>query len=115
MKHEKRREETSRIKQRQWRAHIQTWGKSGLTQNEYCRQHKLSSSQFCYWKKKLQQAEKSTASFVPVPVCTSVQEPVKQSNTFSGLTIIFDDDVRIGLDNHFNPRALEDVIKVLRS
>ncbi|MCK5516496.1 MAG: hypothetical protein KAI39_06445 [Desulfobulbaceae bacterium] len=114
MADKKSRKETSKIKQRQWQAHIQAWGKSGLLQNEYCRQHKLSSSQFCYWKKKLKQAKKSTVNFVPVPACTSVQEPGMPSNNSSGLTIILDGGVRIGLDNHFSTRALADAISVLK-
>ncbi|MDX2495400.1 MAG: hypothetical protein QNK27_10595 [Desulfuromusa sp.] len=109
------RKEASKIKQRQWQAHIQAWKKSGLLQNEYCRQHKLRSSQFCYWKKKLKQAKKTTVSFVSVPACTSVQKPGEPSNNFSGLTVILDGGIRIGLDNHFSTRALADAISVLRS
>ncbi len=108
------RKEASKIKQRQWQAHIQAWENCGLHQNEYCRQHKLSSSQFCYWKKKLKQVNQSTVNFVPVPACTSVQKPGEPSNNSSGLTIILDGGVRIGLDNHFSTRALVDAISVLK-
>ena len=108
------RNEASKIKQCQWQAHIQAWEKSGLLQNKYCRQHQLSSSQFCYWKKKLKQAKTSTVNFVPVPACTSVQKPGEPSNNFSGLTVILNGGVRIGLDNHFSTRALADAISVLK-
>ena len=113
MKDKKNRQEQSRIKRRQWQAHIYAWEKSGLPQNEYCRQHKLSSSQFCYWKKKLKQTKKSAVNFVPVPACTTGQQSDVPVNNFSGLTIFLDSGIRIGLDNHFNVRALADAISVL--
>lgn len=40
-----------------WRDHLALWKKSGLTQNEYCRQSHISAGQFCYWKKKQNRSE----------------------------------------------------------
>ncbi len=113
MKNKKNRQEQSRIKRRQWQAHVHAWEKSGLHQNEYCRQHKLSSSQFCYWKKKLKQTKKSAVNFVPVPACTTGQQSDVLVNDSSGLTIFFENGIRIALNNHFNVRALADAVSVL--
>lgn len=32
--------------QNTWKKHVEQWQRSGLSQNEYCRQHKLSKSAF---------------------------------------------------------------------
>ena len=63
-----------------WAQHINSWKKSTLSQNAYCRSHNLSSSQFSYWKRKLQKdglQESSTGSaFIPVsfPTHASLEE-----------------------------------------
>jgi len=36
-----------------WQNHLTQWQSSGLSQAKYCRQHKLVSHQFSYWKCKL--------------------------------------------------------------
>ena len=115
MKNKKNWKEQSKIKQRQWQAHIHAWEKSGLTQNEYCRQNNLRNNQFCYWKKKLKQTTKrSTVDFVPVPACTSRQKSEEVSENSSGVTIILNGGIKIGLDNHFSTKALADVISVFK-
>ena len=115
MKKRESRQEQSRIKQRRWQAHIHAWEKSGLPQNGYCRQHKLSSSQFCYWKRKLKRTKISAVSFVPVPVYTSKQKSDVPVSNSSGLTIVFDSGIKIGLDNNFNVQALTDAVLVLKT
>jgi hypothetical protein len=37
----------------EWSRHIESWKKSGLSQSEYCRQHKLSITLLSKWKLKL--------------------------------------------------------------
>jgi len=36
-----------------WQKHVSKWSKSGLTQTEYCRRHKLSTARFSGWKGQL--------------------------------------------------------------
>ncbi len=115
MKDKKNWQEQSEIKQRQWQAHINAWKKSGLAQNEYCRQNNLRNNQFCYWKKKLKHTAKwSTVDFVPVPVCTSRQKPEEVLESSSGVTIILNGGIKIGLDSHFSTKTLTDVLSVLK-
>ncbi len=115
MKDQKSGKEQSRIKQRQWQAHIHACGKSGLAQNEYCRRNNLSSGQFCYWKKKLKQTKRSAVNFVPVPTCKSGKKSDAPARSSSGLTIFLDNGIKIGLDNRFNARTLADAVLVLRA
>jgi len=56
-------------KRRFWKAHLQTWEKSGLSQNDYCRRNKLKVKSFWYWKKKItSKPDAGAVNFVPVPV-----------------------------------------------
>jgi hypothetical protein len=55
-----------------WRKHIGDWQASGLTQAEFCRQHKLSAGAFWHWKRRfLDQAEEAAPDnkpdIVPIP------------------------------------------------
>jgi hypothetical protein len=36
-----------------WRKHVQQWGRSGATQVQYCKEHKLSVPAFHWWRRKL--------------------------------------------------------------
>ena len=101
-------------KLRFWQVHVRAWEKSGLSQNEYCRRNRLSSSQLAYWKKKIVQQEKVSASFVPVPV-QGIKAPTGFGSCDSGLTIFLDNDLRIRLNNGFNPAALNKAVAALRS
>jgi hypothetical protein len=112
MKHKSNKKEQSKIKRRQWQAHLYAWGRSGLTQNEYCKQHNLSSSKFCYWKKKLTQQSKPSVSFIPVPICTS-EKSAHPVNNDSGLTIFLKSGIRIRLNNSFNSQALANAVSAL--
>ena len=36
-----------------WRRHVTQWLHSGLSQSQYCREHKLASGSFSTWKIKM--------------------------------------------------------------
>ena len=92
-----------------WRGHLAGWEKSGLSQNEYCRQNRLSAVQLRYWKKKFHRSNKiSPLTFVPVP--QDFQQYFEQENHFSGLTILLGNGVRISLEKNFCGETLEKVI-----
>ncbi len=99
-------------KKRFWQVHVRAWARSGLTQNEYCKQNKLKSSRFCYWKKKLRNHQESAVNFVPVPVhCNELQ--FHNSNKDSGLTLYLHHDICIKLNNNFSPATLSKVVATL--
>lgn len=96
-------------KRRFWQTHLKAWGKSGLTQREYCRRNHLIPHRFTYWKRKFKRETTAPLSFVPVPVALGNSVA---SDADSGLTI-FLGDVRIKLDNEFNASTLAKVIATL--
>ncbi len=99
-------------KQRFWQAHIRAWGKSGFSQNEYCRRNQLNIGQFRYWKKRLAKQLNATLKFVPVPVRSNYQQPNIVGDD-SGLSIIIDNAILIRLNNNFNPSTLSKVVATL--
>jgi len=46
---------TERVQEREarWRAVLAQWGRSGLTQAAFCREHGLSAKTFVWWKREL--------------------------------------------------------------
>ncbi len=99
-------------KRRFWQVHIRAWERSGLSQNEYCQQNQLKSSQLCYWKKKLRNNNSSPVNFVPVPIQSNdiqLNPPGKDS----GLTLYLRGDIRISLNNDFSPTTLSKVVAAL--
>lgn len=104
-------EDESRSKRRLWQAHLRAWKKSGLSQNEYCRRHKLRPSQFCYWKKKLSIGAQDTVKFVPVAISPGNNAEAHPSDD-SGLTIRLG-KISIKLSNDFNPSVLVKAVDAL--
>lgn len=61
----------------QWREHLESWRKSGLTQADYCRQHKLLQGDFSWWKSELARRDAGAGPFIPVrvPEAPPAREP----------------------------------------
>jgi len=91
-----------------WKRHIKEWERSGIRQTEYCREHKLSTKSFTYWKRRFRQ--KSPVSFVPVQV---KPEPRIAIDDTSGL-VLSKDGYRIEIKEGFNPAALGEVLQTIR-
>ena len=91
-----------------WKQHIKECGRIGITQIEYCRQHKLSTKSFTYWKRRLRQ--KSSVSFVPVQVKPETPIAVDRSSEL----VLHKDGYRIEIKEGFNPVALGEVLQAIR-
>jgi hypothetical protein len=118
-----------------WLDHVDAWQKSGVTQTEYCRSHKLNLKSFSNWKlKHVKESRKFSEPEVPVftsphnavpliPVVISEQigsakevegETLPLPNAgFSGVTLIVKNDYQISLAIGFHPRTLKNVLAVL--
>ena len=57
-----------------WQNHIEKWDKSGLSQIDYCTNHRIPLSTFGYWKRKLKKADDVKPVFYPLTI------PADQSN-----------------------------------
>jgi len=90
-----------------WKRHINEWGRSEITQTEYCRQHKLSTKSFTYWKRRLKQ--KSSISFVPVQVKPEPRIILDNSSEL----VLHKDGYRIEIKEGFNPAVLGEVLRTI--
>ena len=91
-----------------WKQHLEEWSRSGSTQAEYCRQHKLSTKSFTYWKRRFRQ--KPPVSFMPVQVKS---EPQKGADISSGV-VLCKEGYRIEIKEGFNPEVLGEVLRTIR-
>jgi hypothetical protein len=98
-----------------WSPAVEAWEKSGLTQQEFCRDHGLRISTFRYWKKelsasghiKIQQQEL-------IPVAISVAGPSSEQAKPSALiSLNARGRYRIDIHEGFHPETLEQVLEVL--
>ena len=67
---------TSQIRMQNWVSIIQDQKSSGLTINEYCREHQISRNAYFYWLRKIRRTalESSGCSFTEVPISDVWQE-----------------------------------------
>lgn len=105
--------QTARLeKQRFWKVHIRAWERSGFSQNEYCRCHKLKAPQFTYWKTKYNQEDITPVSFVPVPVAPIHQITNRFDSSDSGVTVLLG-ALQLKISKDFNPSCLVKVVSAL--
>jgi hypothetical protein len=108
----KTRQEETFAKKRFWKAHIQAWNKSGLSQNDYCRRNKLKIKNFWYWKNKFSNnCDSDAVNFVSVPVVQEKTLEISRAD-FSGLTICIN-GFEIRVNNDFSSTTLTNVIDIL--
>ena len=73
-----------------WRAHLEAWHRSDLTQREYCATHELGEKAFYRWRRKeknLIAAAKSSLTLVPVSVSSSATGSVIRLHSPGGWRI----------------------------
>jgi len=92
-------------KQKHWQRHIEQWSQSGLSQAAYCREHKLKSKSFTYFKSRLK--KNLPVQFVQVPV-----EPVRVPS-FVKLNV--GSSFQIEIPDGFLQNTLTQVLQVLRN
>ncbi len=120
---------------RWWLDHVEAWQKSGITQTEYCRNHKLNLKSFSNWKlKHIKESHKSSEPEIPIfttantavpviPVVISeqinsakeaeIEIPALPVTNLSGVTLIVNNDYQISLAIGFHTKTLKNVLAVL--
>ena len=102
-------------RQRFWQAHVSAWGRSGLTQREYCKRQGLGEWSFSAWKRRLAKRSPAAFSFVPVAVR---DQAVAGSATFSqrrqqSLALVVGDRYRVEVGDGFSSETLTRLLAVL--
>ena len=97
-----------KAKRKYWKRQIEECRRSGISQAEYCRQHKLSAKSFTYWKRRFSQKEAVT--FIPLQVKAESQIPVDNSTPL----VLSKEGYRIEIKEGFKPAVLGEVLRTLR-
>ena len=95
-------------KRRFWERHIEDCSRRGSSQVEYCREHKLSTKSFTYWKRRIRQT--GSISFVPLRVKPEAQNTSSNSSAL----VLCKDGYRIEIEEDFIPAMLATVLRTLR-
>jgi hypothetical protein len=98
-------------KQQFWEKHIVQWGKSGLSQVEYCRANKIGLKSFQYWKRKSKR-NSAPPTLIEVPVPKPIAAQVLPANAH--LCVVVGQQYRIEICTGFESEDLERVVRVLR-
>ncbi len=96
-----------------WPVHIEQWQISGLSQAAYCRLHDLSPHKFNYWKRKsppgCEVKSRIPSGFTRIQVDTDIP-----SNREIGLSLLFNDGMRIDGITSDTIMMIEPLLRVLR-
>ena len=108
------REQKLEQKRKDWKAHINTWQASGLSQGEYCRRHELKPHQFVYWRHRHTSTKPiSPVSLVQVPM-TTLARAIGQVSSPAALRVSLGRDLGIEVLPGFDGPTLQQVVKALR-
>ena len=94
-----------------WRYHIDTWSRSGLAQNAYCRANNLKPGQLTYWKNKFKKQNH------PVELVQISPAQISESCHFQplqSLRVNVDSGFQIEIPDGFSQTTLTKVLEVLR-
>jgi hypothetical protein len=94
-----------------WQDQVRIWGKSGLSQAQYCRLNNLNSHQLSYWKNKLKITAQEKMSLVEVTI--SDNSFSNNSVELSCLRLIVGDKFKIDIHPNFDQETLKQLINTL--
>lgn len=113
-----------RVRGRFWHRHLERWEQSGLSQAEYCREHKLSAPAFGWWKRQLSCRERGESgtttrkatgqegTFVEVSLAGPDQTGASDSVVYE-IALAHDRCLRLG--RHFEPEQVRQLVALLES
>ena len=102
----------SKQKETYWQGHILSCKQSGLSQKQYCINHKLALSTFTYWKRKLGRNQQQPACFYPLTIQPDTF--LVEQNRNPGLRLLLSDTkYQIELEDNFSSTSLKKLLHVL--
>lgn len=109
-----------RLGERYWRRQVRRWGRSGLSQVDFCRRERLSVTSLRWWKWQIgvrevrrtiahrPEAPAGTPAFVPIRV-------VDSKTTAAGVEIVLRGGRAVRVQGDFDPAVLSKVIATLEA
>lgn len=97
-----------------WRRTLKKQRKSGLTQKEYCRRHKLSRATFQRWRQRLEMGPSGVEALgQPEFVTVEVRPQSELAERRDGFELIFKSGLRLKLPELVDGRVLVEVLRAL--
>lgn len=97
--------------ERFWRKHLEQWGSSGLSQQQYCSQHGIALSSFQRWRRTLGDVRAKAAVEI-VPVLSLAPRPLPQLPLSVSITVACG-PYRVEVPRQFDRVHLATVLDVL--
>ena len=94
-----------------WQKHLRAYEISGLSQQEYCKQHSLALSTFGYWRRKIKRSTSDKPRFYPLTIPAAALTECGKNPTIA--LYLNDDRFRIELEEHFSPLLLKKLVTTL--
>ena len=95
---------------------IELWKESGLSQEHFCQQEKISSSTFSYWLRKYRQEKEASASksnsFVPVELSPPASSIEDSSEAPVNILISYPNGIRVNCPESISTEKLIELIKL---
>jgi len=100
-------------KRTNWQQHIDEWQRSGLSQQDYCRNYGIALATFGYWRRKLKTDESERPRFYPLVVSTEA-DAKRASPDHPGLRLVLGDHrFAIEIGDQFSPAVLQRLVTTL--
>ncbi len=91
-----------------WTRHVEGWHASGLTQQMYCRRHRLTKGTLGYWVSTLKRPAAEKSDLVEVGLA-----PIKEQRPSSPIELIVGGRYLLRLWSGMEPAHMRDVLSVL--
>lgn len=91
-----------------WAGHVKAWRASGLTQEQYCRRHRLLKGTLGYWVSTLSRSKPSGAALVEIG-----RAEVRPEEPRSPIELVVERRYLLRLWPGMEPAHLRDVLSVL--
>jgi hypothetical protein len=101
-----------------WDEHVQQWQRSGATQVQYCREHKLSVAAFRWWRRKLAddppaRVPEKRSHPASVPTFTEIRIPQGSETAAYAYEILLPNGAHVRLCRNFDVQAVSSLVSLL--
>ncbi len=104
-----------------WLGHIQQWQPLGVTQAEYCRNHKISVAAFKWWRSRLAKRGFRTEASLTLTKKISKRSAFVELTESRAVTVAhryevhFGSDKRLSIAQGFDSQEVADLVSILES
>jgi len=101
-----------------WHKQVQQWQRSGATQVQYCKEHKLSVAAFRWWRRKLVHdlsapGPRERSRPASVPTFTEIRIPPGSETAAYAYEIVLPNGVHLRLRRNFDVQAVSSLVSLL--